>query len=179
MNIGEEMTMNENVLFQQLEFIRLRTLAFLDATTEEQADGMPDGFRNSIRWNLGHILLTHENLLYSFLGEQEKKGIPEGFDGLFGFHTSPLTWKENNLTPPSLSVLRNLLEDQPKRFKEVFSGRLNEQGEKPFNLGSVTLTTLADVFAFTNWHEGLHQGTITTIKRVQGVENLFEKAEEK
>jgi uncharacterized damage-inducible protein DinB len=173
------MTMNENVWFQQLDFIRMRTLAFLDATTEEQADEMPDGFRNSIRWNLGHILLSHENLLYSFLGEQDKKGIPKEFDTLFGFHTSPDTWKESSLTPPSLSELRHLLKDQPKRLKGVFSGRLDEQGEKPFNLGSVTLTTLADVFAFANWHEGLHQGNITTIKRVQGVENLFEKAEAK
>ncbi len=176
---GRESKMNENVLFKQLDFIRLRTLAFLDATTEEQADVMPEGFRNSIRWNLGHILLCHENLLFSFLGDQDKKAIPEHYDKLFGFHTSPDTWKEENLNPPSLYELRGLLEEQPKRLKEVFGGRLDEEAGKPFNLGSVTLNTLADVFSFVNWHEGLHQGNITTLKRVQGVEDLFAKAEEK
>ncbi|MCA1055012.1 DinB family protein [Rossellomorea aquimaris] len=170
--------MQENVLFQQLSFIRMRTLALLDATTEEKADDMPDGFRNSIRWNLGHILFSHENLLYSFLGEQEKKALPDHYGKLFGYGTSPLTWKEEQLTPPSLSELRELLEEQPKRIENVFSGRLDEEGEKPFNLGVVTLTTLGDVFAFVNWHEGLHQGTITSIKRCQGIQDLFEKVEE-
>ncbi len=82
-------------------------------------------------------------------------------------------------SPPSLKELRDLLEDQPKRVKEAYTGRLDEQGEKPFDLGTVTFTTLGEVLSFANWHEGLHQGTITSIKRVQGVENLFEKAEEK
>ncbi|MGR3766235.1 DinB family protein [Rossellomorea sp. NS-SX7] len=171
--------MKEHMMFQQMEFIRSRTLAFLDATTEEQADAMPDGFRNSIRWNLGHILLSQENLLYSFVGENERKAIPAHYNELFGFNTSPLTWEENGLTPPTLTELRDLLEEQPKRVKQTFTGRLDEQGEKPFNLGTVSFTTLGEVLSFANWHEGLHQGTITTIKRVQGVENLFEKAEQK
>jgi uncharacterized damage-inducible protein DinB len=173
----EEDKMNEQMVFQQMDFIRMRTLAFLDATTEEQADQMPEGFRNSIRWNLGHILLSQENLLYSFAGENERKGIPAHYNELFGFNTSPSTWEENGLTPPSLKELRDLLEDQPNRVKKVFASRLDEQGEKPFDLGTVSFTTLGEVLSFANWHEGLHQGTITSIKRVQGVENLFEKAE--
>ncbi|WJV30610.1 hypothetical protein QTG56_06100 [Rossellomorea sp. AcN35-11] len=72
------------------------------------------------------------------------------------------------------------MEEQPRRVKEVFSGRLDEVGEKPFVLGEHTsFTTLGEVLSFANWHEGLHQGTITSIKRVQGIESLWEKAEEK
>lgn len=170
--------MKEHMLFQQMEFIRMRTLAALDATTEQQADDMPEGFKNSIRWNLGHILLSQENLLFSFVGENDRHSLPTEYGELFGFHTSPHTW--NGLTPPALSELREKLEDQPRRMKEVFSGRLDELGEKPFVLGEhTTFTTLAEVLSFTNWHEGLHQGAITAIKRVQGIENLWEKAEEK
>ncbi|NMH70690.1 DinB family protein [Bacillus sp. RO3] len=170
--------MREHMVFQQMEFIRLRTLAALDATTEQQADDMPSGFRNSIRWNLGHILLSQENILFSFAGENVRKSLPPEYGELFGFNTSPETW--NGLTPPSLKELREKLEEQPRRVKEVFSGRLDEVGEKPFVLGEHTsFTTLGEVLSFANWHEGLHQGTITSIKRVQGIESLWEKAEEK
>ncbi|TMU83950.1 DinB family protein [Bacillus sp. BHET2] len=170
--------MDEHMLFQQMEFIRMRTVAALEATTEQQADEIPDGFKNSIRWNLGHILLSQENLLYSFVDENEHRSLPPEYGELFGFHTSPETW--NTLTPPTLKELREKLEAQPKRLKEAFSSRLDEVGKKPFVLGgNTTLTTLGEVLSFANWHEGLHQGTITSIKRVQGIENLWEKVEEK
>lgn len=170
--------MNEHMLFQQMEFIRMRTLAVVDATSEHMADEVPEGFRNSIRWNLGHILLSQENLLYSFVGETDRISLPPEYRELFGFNTSHKTW--DSLTPPTMSELRERLEAQPLRIKETFSGRLDETGDKPFVLGEhTTLTTLGEVLSFTNWHEGLHQGTITAIKRVQGIENLWEKVEER
>ncbi|BCB06028.1 DinB family protein [Bacillus sp. KH172YL63] len=168
--------MNDHMLFQQMDFIRQRTIAALDTTTEAHADEIPSGFRNSIRWNLGHILLSHENLVYSFAGENEQKSLPPTYDELFSFNTSPETW--GTLVPPSLAELREHLEAQPKRLRETFSGRLDETGEKPFVLGgNTTFTTIGEVLSFANWHEGLHQGTITSIKRVQGIEDLWSKTE--
>jgi uncharacterized damage-inducible protein DinB len=162
--------MKEEMLFQQMEFIRERTIAALDATTEELADVMPNGFRNSIRWNLGHIFIAQENLLHRFIGEEP--GLPEHFLELFQFNTNPTIWEH---TPPSLTELRDLLVEQPNKMKDKFTGRLDEVGKKPFNLtDKVQFTTLGEVLSFTNWHEGLHQGTITTIKRAQGIENLWE-----
>ncbi len=137
--------MNEHMLFQQMEFIRFRTLSALEATTEKQADVIPSGFKNSIRWNLGHILLSQENLLYSFVGENDKKSLPAHYGELFGFNTSPHTWKEE--TPPSLHELREELSAQTKRMKEAFSGRLGEEGQKPFTLGEkFSFTTLGRSF---------------------------------
>ncbi|MGM0843416.1 MAG: DinB family protein [Bacillota bacterium] len=162
--------MEDSQLFKQMDFIRMRTIAALDNTSEEMADFVPDGFKNSIRWNLGHIFLSSENLIHSFAGKNAH--IPEGYQELFGFNTSPDTWES---TPPSLPELRNLLSEQPNRLKETFMGRLSEKGEKPFQMTKeISFETLAEVVSFANWHEGLHQGTITTIKRAQGIEDLWE-----
>lgn len=162
--------MEDLQLFKQMDFIRMRTIAALDNTTEEMADIVPPGFKNSIRWNLGHIYLSHENIIHSFVGE--KGNIPEGFKELFGFNTSPDQWETE---APSLSQLRELLSGQPTRLRETFLGRLSEKGEKPFQLTKdIAFETLAEVVSFANWHEGLHQGAITTLKRVQGIENLWE-----
>ncbi|MGD6802365.1 DinB family protein [Rossellomorea aquimaris] len=162
--------MEDTQLFKQMDFIRMRTLAALDNTTEELADFVPEGFKNSIRWNLGHIYLSHENLIHSFAGE--KGQIPEGFAEMFGFNTSPEAWEGK---PPSLLELRLLLSEQPERLKASFMGKLSEKGEKPFQMTKeIAFETLAEVVSFANWHEGLHQGAITAIKRVQGIENLWE-----
>lgn len=160
------------MIFKQMDFIRMRTLAALDNTTEEMADLIPEGFQNSIRWNLGHIYLSHENLIHSFI--KEKGNVPEGFAELFGFNTNPGIWET---TPPSLNELRELLAEQPRRLRESFAGRLAQKGEKPFRMtNEIAFETLAEVVSFANWHEGLHQGAITTLKRVQGIENLWEHA---
>lgn len=164
--------MEDTQIFKQMDFIRMRTIAALDNTTEEMADFVPEGFNNSIRWNLGHIYLSQENLIHSFV--KEKGNIPEGFPELFGFNTSPGTWEA---APPSLKELRELLAEQPKRLREAFSGRLSERGEKPFRMtDTIAFETLGEVVSFANWHEGLHQGTIISIKRVQGIEKLWEPA---
>ncbi|WP_456272958.1 DinB family protein [Bacillus sp. AK031] len=162
--------MEDSLIFKQMDFIRMRTVAALDNTTEEMADLIPDGFKNSIRWNLGHIYLSHENLIHSFV--KEKGHIPEGFVKLFGFNTYPDMWEAS---PPSLKELRDLLAEQPKRLREAFEGRLSERGEKPFKMtDEISFETLGEVVSFANWHEGLHQGATTTLKRAQGIENLWE-----
>ncbi|WP_409252356.1 DinB family protein [Bacillus sp. SCS-153A] len=162
--------MEDTQLFKQMEFIRMRTIAALDNTTEEMADLVPPGFKNSIRWNLGHIYLSHENIIHSFVGE--KGYVPESFKELFGFNTSPDQWDTD---VPSLSQLRELLSGQPDRLKKTFMGRLSERGGKPFQMTkNIAFETVAEVISFANWHEGLHQGTITALKRVQGIDNLWE-----
>ncbi|MRG85700.1 DinB family protein [Salinibacillus xinjiangensis] len=77
----------DDKLFQHFHFVRGQTLAALDGTTEEIADMIPTGFHNNIRWNLGHIFLSLNNLLYSYIGE--KHGLTERDYQLFQFSTSP------------------------------------------------------------------------------------------
>ncbi|MGR9049832.1 DinB family protein [Halobacillus faecis] len=161
--------MKEESLFQQMRFVRKRSLAALDATTEGMADAKPDGFLNNIRWNFGHIFVSQENLLARFSGEDAH--LPEGYIHLFNGGTSPDEWPED---VPRLPDLRKDLESQTERLIQTYQGRLSEEGEKPFDLGGgIVFRTLDEVLNFTIWHEGLHQGTISAMKRAQGIENLF------
>jgi hypothetical protein len=161
--------MNEEMLFQQMNFIRTRTITALDATSETIVTEIPNGFKNNLLWNFGHIFLAQDNLLYSFL--KEKHNVPPHYLELFNMGSSPHNW---NLKPPSLSEIRSHLIEQPDRIMESFSGRLNEKGEKPFTLRSnIQFHTLGEVLGFANWHEGLHQGYINSIKRALGVGDLW------
>jgi uncharacterized damage-inducible protein DinB len=160
----------EKQLFKQFQFVRFQTLKLLEATTEEQANKVPEGFNNNIRWNLGHIYVSLDNLMYSYLGEQHD--ISDDYFNLFHFNTSPSDW---NGDVPTLDELKEKLISQENRIKETFSGRLTEQGEKPFNLGVVELESLGEVLNFALWHEGTHRGTIIAIKRALGVKDIWSK----
>jgi hypothetical protein len=160
----------EKELFNHFHFVRGQTIAALDATTEELADKIPEGFLNNIRWNLGHIYLSLDNLLYSYLGENHT--ITDEFMEMFQYHTSPKDWDQSKV--PSLKQLKDLLIEQENRIKETFTNRVHEQGERVFDLGNVQLKSLAEVFSFALWHEGRHQGVIIGLKRALGVEDLWQ-----
>ncbi|TYS64502.1 DinB family protein [Sutcliffiella horikoshii] len=163
----------EEMLFKQLQFVRKRTIAALDATTEHLADEMPGNVKNSIRWNLGHIFVSQDTLLYSFIGEEHH--APKNYLELFAMGSSPHQWKEEG---PTLQEIRDYLVEQPSRIQEDFAGKLEEPIQQPFKLGDHELITLGELLSFAIWHEGLHQGAINTIKRAAGTEDLWSKVKE-
>lgn len=163
--------MNDAMFFQLMKFIRNRTLATIDGTPEHLAMEIPEGFNNHLLWHYGHIFVSHELLLYSFV--KEEHSLPPHYIELFNRGSNPREWKHG---PPSLLELRAKLEEQPQRTIDTFSGRLKEKGEKPYAFGPDTqLTTLGEVLGFANWHEGLHQGTSDGIKRALGLKGIWKK----
>lgn len=156
--------MNEETLWQEVEFVRQAVLSEVKDVTEETADKMPEGFRNTIRWNLGHIYVVQESLVVGLAG-----GSPECSDSykdLFAPGTKPADWQGE---VPSLSELKATLEQQPLRLKERFAGRLEEKAAKPFTPGNLVLDTIEGLVNFTLYHEGLHTGNIKGLKRSIGL----------
>jgi uncharacterized damage-inducible protein DinB len=148
-------------IFKLAAHVRSNTLRTLDSITEESADQMPPGFRNTIRWHLGHIYLTQEWLV--FYHGNERASIPETFPALFAPGTNPAEWKTE---PPTLKSLRSLLSEQPSRISKTFAGRLDEIAKKPFKTGDqLELTTVGGILAFTLQHEGLHYGFMNALTR--------------
>lgn len=148
--------MNEEQLFGQMIFWRQKTLKALDATTEEEADKMPEKFSNNLRWNFGHILVLTDSILLKAIGETIT--VQERYIHYFDGGTSPKDWKE---APPSLDELRRNLEAQALRLEAILKGRLDEGLAKPF-LG---LNTIGGLLLFAMNHECLHLGTINGLKK--------------
>lgn len=162
--------MNETALFGLLNASRNMTLASLNAVNEELADRQPDGFNNTIRWNVGHIYLALNNLVYGYAGEEAP--TPEGFEQLFGRGTKPADWGDLNV--PSIAELKELLAAQPSEIEKTFRERLNEPCQTSFGFYDTGETTkIAEMLNFAIFHEGLHLGFINGIKRALGVETLY------
>jgi uncharacterized damage-inducible protein DinB len=152
--------MNEDMLFKQINSIRENTLKEFNGLSEEQANQIPKGFRNSILWNLGHIF-TVQNLLLQNYGGVTMEMPPHNIE-LFAPGTKPADWKGD---APALEELKQRLEEQPAKLKDLLTGKLNDQAAKPFR----TYTTIGEILIFTLYHEGLHTGAIKGLKNAGNV----------
>jgi len=148
-------------LFNQLKVIRSNTINVVKEVSEGQADLVPEGFNNNIRWNLGHVYLAQEQFAFGFISEPMR--MPDGFAELFGRDTKPSEWK---IQPPTLLELIKLLADQTSRIKEVLDNRLAEVVANPFKMPSgITLKTIGEFLTFSMYHEGMHVQTIKMLKK--------------
>ncbi|GGG25988.1 DinB family protein [Paenibacillus abyssi] len=146
----------EQIVFSQIELNRSRTLALVAELSEQQADVVPPGFNNNIRWHLGHILTTQERLAFRLI--PEPLDLPEELMSLFVNGTKPADWQTS---PPDLPALIKLLEEQPGRIRARLQGRLEEKITVPFK----DFGRLDEVLVFSIGHEATHAGYIMALKR--------------
>ncbi|MET3195058.1 DinB family protein [Bacillus sp. OAE603] len=153
----------EQFLFNQLAFVRNQTLNLLDGVSEEMADRIPEGFRNTIRWNVGHIYVVVERFAFQYLGLPQN--LPEGFKEQFEYGTSPLNTHEYRV--PTLSELEELLKAQQIRIQETLSDRVDEKIIPPYTTSAgMKLETPKEFLTFNLYHEGMHLTIIKLYKKL-------------
>ncbi len=149
-------------IFNQLEFVRGNTLKDVEDLTEQKADTIHDGFRNNIRWNLGHIYVVQER--FAFQSNELPMKLPEAFIECFSSGTSPSDWKAR---PPAIEEIITLLREQPQRIRLALEERLHEKVKKPYTTSSgLTLETAGEFLTFNLYHEGKHISTIKSFKEL-------------
>lgn len=146
----------ENLLFIQMERVRSRTIQVFEAIPEEIADIIPPGFNNSIRWQFGHILTIQERYAANLSGEPLE--LPDDYSEMFENGTKPADWTK---APPSLQIIKEHLQNQPKRIIQKFSGKLENKLPEPKR----GMETVGEILIHTVFHEGMHLGWIAALKR--------------
>ncbi len=121
---------------------------------------IPPGFDNNIAWNLGHIIVTQQALLYRLSGlpmDVSKEQV-----AMFRTGTSPADWSEK----PEIAGLLAQLADHPQKLVEdLQAGKF--QTYQPYTTSTgVTLNSFEEAVAFNCFHEGLHSGAILALKNL-------------
>ncbi|RJE85121.1 DinB family protein [Paenibacillus sp. 1011MAR3C5] len=153
----------EHYLFRQLAFVRNGTLKAASGVSEEMADLIPDGFRNSIRWNLGHVYVVLERFAFHNIGLPQQ--LPDGFKERFEYGTSPLT-SVSSAAVPSLPELERLLGEQNARIQAALKDRLQEKITPYTTSTGITLDSPEQFLSMALYHEGLHQSIIKLYKNL-------------
>ncbi|MDQ0271283.1 DinB family protein [Cytobacillus purgationiresistens] len=151
------MNQRHEVLFAQLETYRQDILDILEEISEEEADIVPKGFKNNIRWNMGHIYL--DQYLWIQAVTSERNSHLKEFNTWFGFGTAPADFTSET---PTFHELKLLLKEQPNRIKQLYGNRLEEE----FTPTEMGMHTIEQVLIRTIFHEGMHLQAIMDIRKL-------------
>ncbi|OCA89527.1 DinB family protein [Pradoshia sp. D12] len=151
------MLKRHEVLFKQLADYRHELLVAVDSMNEDEVNIVPEGFRNNIRWNLGHVYLDQ----YLWIQHLTKEPIilPNHFNEWFGYGTSPEDWRGE---VPKLDYLKRLLAVQPFMIRDLYGERLEEE----YSVTESGMFTVEQVLVRTIFHEGIHLGNILALKKL-------------
>ncbi|MCC7491561.1 MAG: DinB family protein [Fimbriimonadaceae bacterium] len=129
-------------------------------------DAIPPGCRNSLRWQLGHVVWSSQWLLLFLAGEATPQTAD--WDRWFGFHTAP---GDFTVDTPTWTTLLTTLDDATPRLT-----RWLEQCDPSAPLAHpmvavemlVEVRTVGDAAHFAAGHESYHLGQINVYRRILG-----------
>lgn len=135
-------------------------MQILKQTPREQLARIPKGFNNNIWWNIAHVVVTQQLLLYAL------SDLPMGVDEALVKKYRKGSFPEGTLTEEEVQQMERLLLSTLEQAQRDFSeGKFKTFGEYTTSVG-VTLRSAEDALAFDVFHEGLHLGVIMSLKKV-------------
>jgi len=133
--------------------------SFFDQYSLEQLNKVPVGFNNNIIWNIGHIVVAQQALVYLASGNQPM--ISKELMALYTRGTKP----ERNVTQEEADEIKELLFDTIKKSHEDYKrGLFINYPERKTEFGFI-LSSIEDAITFNNYHEGVHLGIIMSLRK--------------
>ncbi|PKR82741.1 DinB family protein [Heyndrickxia camelliae] len=144
---------------KQFQITRTMLLKFIQTVDEKLVDVQPIGFNNTLRWHIGHVLVSAEAFMFGY--PKMSKNLPDKYNELFAIGTKPSDWKGD---VPSLEQLMHDLEEQSSRIQALSDDFFAK--ELPFKFPFGNIETFDDLFAFMNHHEADHLGQMRTMNKI-------------
>ena len=132
---------------------------FLENYSLEQLNKIPEGFSNNLIWNIGHIVVVQQMLVYKLSGlpmmvsdemvEKYKRGTkPEGF-----------------VTQEEVDEIQSLLFETINRTKGDFNSKVFKNYQEFTSMSGFTIKNAEDALSFNYYHEAVHTGMMMSIKK--------------
>ena len=145
--------------FKIWETNRQLYLKFLNSYTLEQLNKVPAGFSNNLIWNIAHIVVTQQLLVYKFSGLSMM--VSDELVQKYMKGTKP----EHIATEAEVDEIKFLLSKTIDQTKEDFDNTIfKNYQEYPTSTGFV-LKNVEDAMVFNSFHEGLHIGIMMGIRK--------------
>ena len=144
--------------FETTKLARGRALDIIKDLSDEQLLSIPEGFSNNILWNLGHIVVAHQYLVYKLSGLDMV--VPQSMVTSFIGGTSPKDWEST----PNIAELKTLVMSTMEQFEADIKAN-KFQNYEGLDVGK-QLETTEDAATYNCLHEGEHIGVIKSLARL-------------
>lgn len=133
--------------------------SFFDRYSLEQLNKIPEGFNNNLIWNIGHVIVVQQLLVYR--GSGIPMNISKELVSLYKPGTSPLGAVAEAQADELKELLISLVDKTEADVQaNLFTGYTGLTTTTGFHLAS-----LQDALVFNNYHEGLHLGYMMSIRK--------------
>lgn len=147
-------------LFETAVFTRKALLLILENLTEEQMLRIPEPHRNSVFWNVAHLMVTQQLLIYRLSGQPLL--IEEGFVERYGKGSRAT----EEISDDDIEFVKENIVPLCERAQQDFEKGLF-QGYKPYMTSTgIELTSLEEALEFSVFHDGIHLGVVLSLKKL-------------
>lgn len=134
-------------------------LKFLEDLTLEQLNTIPNGFKNNIIWNIGHIVVVQQLLVYNL------SGLPMMVSDELVTKYRKGSFPSGEIIQSDIDELKNLLFSTLEQTKKDFKSDIFKSYNEFTTMTGFTVTSAKNAMQFNNFHEGLHIGIIMQLKK--------------
>ena len=151
---------NMNQLFDVSTTSRNMVSKFLSGYTLDQLNTIPEGFSNNLIWNIGHLIVSQQLLVYKL------SGLPMMISDDLVEKYRKGTRPEEIVTQAEVDVIKSLLFETIQKTKVDYDNNIfKNYKEYSTSTGDHVLKNAEDAMAFSNFHEGLHIGVMMNIRK--------------
>jgi hypothetical protein len=148
------MEWNYNVTLQNRKLLS----KFIEKFSLDQLNTIPDGYRNSVFWNVAHTIVTQQLLVYGL------SNIPFLIDSDLVHAYKKGTKTVHKATAEDLTLIKSLLLSTIEQTKVDYENGVFKNYTPYTTSLDVTLTTIEEAMSFNTFHEGIHLGYILAMK---------------
>lgn len=132
---------------------------FLEKYSLEELNRIPADFNNNIIWNIGHIIVVQQRLIYAL------SNLPMYISDDLLNQYKPGTKPTIAATQEEVDTLKSLLISLIDNTKnDLAAGKFQTYNEFTTSTG-FNLASIEDAMTFNNFHEGIHLGYILSIRK--------------
>jgi hypothetical protein len=147
------------IVLEQTLAIRKGFYGILKTTPREELLKIPTGYNNNIWWNIAHVVVTQQILVYKLSGLSMQ--VPAELVAKFQKGTTP----DGTATDEEIEQVKKLLFSTIEKTIEDYDNGVFKSYNEYATSANVTLKTVDDAFPFNFFHEGLHYGSILALRR--------------
>lgn len=132
----------------------------LTNTPKEQLFKIPKGYRNNIWWNIAHVVVTQQLIVYNLSGLKMK--VPNELVDKFKKGTVP----DGTATDEEMDMIKGFLFSTVEWTQGDYENGVFKDFNEYTTSAKVTLRDVEDAIAFNMFHEGLHLGVILSLEKM-------------
>ncbi|WP_298417465.1 DinB family protein [uncultured Kordia sp.] len=132
---------------------------FLTELSLDDLNKIPEGFSNNIIWNIAHILVTQQLLVYRL------SGLPTYVSEEMILKYKNKTKPEGNVTQAEVNEITTLMDSLLLQLEKDLEAKIFKTFNEYTISTGIVLNSVEEAIEFNNVHEGIHFGYILALKK--------------